>query len=88
MTWKIEFSDKARKQLDKLDFSAQERIVKFLVKRVALHQNPAQLGASLVGEFAGHISFRVGDYRVIVRLENDVMTILVIGIGHRKNVYN
>ena len=87
MTWQIEFSDKARKQFDKLDYAVQDRIIRYLYKRVASVANPISLGSALVGEFAGHVRFRVGDYRVIARIEPNRLVVLVVGVGHRRLVY-
>ena len=44
-------------------------------------------GHALLGDYAGHWRYRVGDYRVIAKIEDGLMTIIVIAIGHRREVY-
>ncbi len=56
-------------------------------ERVAAHDNPRDLGAALSGRLAGHWRYRVGDYRIICKIEDETITILVIEIGHRREIY-
>ncbi len=55
---------------------------------VAALDNPRERGKALAGEWAGHWRYRVGDYRVIARIEDRRMIILVIAIGHRRAIYD
>lgn len=87
MAWRIEFSSKAKKQLDRLDSTVRSRILDYLRNRIESSNNPLSLGTMLTGDFSGHVRFRIGDYRLIARCENDRMVILVIGVGHRRLVY-
>ena len=88
MTWKIEFAPGAQKELDKLDRQTTQRILKFLQKRVSPLKDPRSIGNTLKGpKFGEYWRYRVGDYRIIVRIEDDVLLILVLRIGHRKHVY-
>lgn len=86
MAWTIEFERKADKQLDKLNPGDAARIVK-LLDEVALLDDPRDRGHSLTGELGGLWRYRAGDWRVIVRFENQRVVILVIEIGHRREVY-
>lgn len=88
MRWTIEFSDQARKRFDKLDRTVQQRILKYLTTRVEPADDPFTLGNMLTGELAGHIRFRIGDYRLIARIEQDRLVILIVGVGHRRLVYD
>ena len=81
--FEIIFSDKAKKQLGKLDKSIQERIIKSL-ERIRIR--PEAFVTKLVGD-TGY-KFRVGDYRVILDLDKGKLLILVIKVGHRKNIYD
>jgi mRNA interferase RelE/StbE len=82
MTYQIFFTDKAKKQLEKLEKVDQERIVKSL-ERIRIR--PEAHITKLVGD-PGY-KLRIGDYRVILEIEKDKLIILVLMIGHRKNIY-
>lgn len=87
MVWKIDFDPAALKELSKLDKPVEQRILKFLRERVARLDHPRQIGASLQGTLSGLWKYRVGDYRVICSLEDDRLVVLVLRIGHRREVY-
>jgi mRNA interferase RelE/StbE len=87
MAWKIEFDPAALKELSKLDKPVEQRILKFLRERVARLDDPRQIGASLQGALSGFWKYRVGDYRIICSLEDDRLVVLVLRIGHRREVY-
>lgn len=86
MTWTIEFKSKANKSLQQLDKSIQIRIVDFL-DNLALQNNPRLQGKALTGQYAGLWRYRVGDYRIICNIKDNQLTILVLQLGHRKNIY-
>lgn len=86
MAWAIEFERKADKQLDKLNRHDAERIVK-LLDEVALLEDPRKRGHALVGAMGGLWRYRAGDWRVIVRIEDQRVVILVLELGHRREVY-
>lgn len=88
MAWTIEFDDRARKDLDKLDRSVTRRIAKFLIERVGALDDPRTLGEALHGgRFGDFWKYRVGDYRAICRLEDAKLVVFVVQIGHRREVY-
>jgi mRNA interferase RelE/StbE len=87
MAWRIEFDPAAVKELEKLDKTVERRIVKFLRDRVANLEDPRQIGGSLQGTRSGLWKYRVGDYRVICSLEHDRLVVLVLQVGHRREVY-
>ncbi len=86
MSWGIEFTKPARRQFEALGASERKRIAAFLSGRVANHPEPKALAKRLVGQ-EDLWRFRVGDYRVIVRFEDDRLVVLVVAIGHRGAVY-
>jgi mRNA interferase RelE/StbE len=89
MTWKIEVVPGAIKELDKLDRQVAKRILKFLHKRVASLKDPRSIGDALKGpRFGEYWRYRVGDYRIITKIEDNIMLILVLRVGHRKQIYN
>ena len=88
MAWKIELSVEADRELNKLDPQHAKRILKFLRARVANLENPRSLGKPLQGSRLGEFwSYRVGDYRLICKIEDDRLLVLVLDIGHRREVY-
>lgn len=88
MAWKIEFTQTALKQLDKLDKPVAHRILKFLHERVGKLDDPRKIGARLQGTLSEFWKYRVGDYRLICSLENDRFVVLVLRIGHRREIYS
>ena len=82
MSYEIVFSDKAFKQLKKLEPEIQERIVKVL-ERIRIR--PGSFVTKIVGDSGFRL--RVGEYRVIVDIDKDKLLILIIKIGHRRNIY-
>ena len=87
MVWQIEFLLQAARELSKLDRTATARIVRTLKQRIATLDDPRTLGSALVGEHGGFWRWRIGDYRVIARIEDERVTILVIRVAHRREVY-
>lgn len=88
MAWNIELSSEARKNLAKLGASEATRVLKFLHQRLRLIENPRDLGKPLVGPtLSGLWRYRVGDYRILCRIEDEKITILVVSLGHRREVY-
>ena len=88
MVWTIELTDTATRQLAKLDRAIAQRIRRFLQQRVAPLENPRDIGRKLHGETLGEFwRYRVGDYRIIVTIEDDTLIVLVVEVGHRRDVY-
>jgi len=88
MTWSIELHDDAERTLQKLDKQIERRIYAFLSLRLARLDNPRQIGEALKGPKLGELwKYRVGDYRLICRIEDQILRVLVVKIGHRREVY-
>jgi mRNA interferase RelE/StbE len=85
--WTIEIARTAEKQIKKLDRQAQESIVRFLRDRLQPPANPRQWGKPLQGDKGGLWRYRVGDYRLVCAIQDERITVLVLRVGHRKNVY-
>lgn len=86
MLWKINFSEKADKQLLSLDKPIRERIRKF-VKDLAKLPNPRFCGEPLTGNLSNFWKYRIGDYRLVCKIHDDELLVMVVKIGHRSNVY-
>jgi mRNA interferase RelE/StbE len=88
LAWKIEIDAKAEKELGKLDKGVAKRITKFLRERVAALDDPRSIGEALVGPRLGdRWKYRVGDYRIIADIQDDVLVVYVVKIGNRREVY-
>ncbi len=87
MAWTIEFLPEAAKELKALGRAEAARIVKTLESRIAAGDDPRRVGSPLKGEHAGFWRWRIGDYRVIARVEDERVTILVVRVAHRREVY-
>jgi mRNA interferase RelE/StbE len=72
----------------KLDRQAQKDIVGYLEKRIATKEDPRRFGKPLKAELAGLWRYRVRDYRLVCQIKDNVMLVLVVSVGHRKNVYD
>jgi len=87
VAWTIRYLKSARKEAQKIDPQARERIREYMEQRVAGLDDPKQLGEPLKGQWASLWRYRVGDYRVICELRDQELVILVVRLGQRKDVY-
>lgn len=88
MAWTIEFDERARRQLKKLDAQTARRLYAFVSERVAALDDPRQLGKALQGSTLGAFwAYRVGDYRIICDLQDKRLVVLVLTLGNRREVY-
>jgi len=88
MIWKVEFDRNAERELSKLDHQHARRVLAFLSERVAPLEDPRSIGEALKGSKLGEFwKYRVGDYRIIVRIEDEKLLVLIMRIGHRRDVY-
>ena len=87
MAWRIEFVPAAAKELKKLGKTEAARIITTLETRIAELDDPRTLGSALTGELGGLWRWRIGDYRVVARIEDERITILVVRVAHRREVY-
>ena len=85
--WTINYLRSVLKEAKKLDPEIREKIRKYLEQRVSIMEDPRQLGETLKGKLAELWRYRVGDYRIICELRDHELVVIVIRIGHRKNVY-
>jgi len=83
----VQLERRADKDLEKLGSRDRERILRFLHNRLAPSENPRELGEALAGPLSEFWKYRVGDYRLISRIEDRTITIVVVRIGNRREVY-
>lgn len=84
MTWKIRFTRNAAKSARKLDPQTQRR-VRAALQRLA---EAPELGKPLQLTLRGLRSYRTGDYRIVYRAIEDRIEILIVAVGHRREVYD
>lgn len=85
--WQIEYAEKAARELLKIDRQAAKRIKKYLDERIATDEDPRRFGEPLAENLAGLWKYRIGDYRVIVEIQDERVVVLVLRVGHRSKVY-
>ena len=87
MAWRIEIDPRAARELERIDAPHRRRIVKFLKERVATLDDPRSIGEALRGPLRKLWKYRVGSYRIIADIQNGILVVLVLRIGHRRQVY-
>jgi len=87
LLWTIEYTKTAENQLRKLDRQIARRILDYLDDKIASLDNPRSRGKALFGPLGELWRYRVGDYRVICEIQDNVMRILVVEAGHRRQIY-
>ena len=88
MTFRVVFTESARKELKKLDKYTQKIILLWLQKNLDGCSDPRIHGKALTSNRAGQWRYRIGDYRIIASIEDDKLVILVIAVGHRREIYS
>jgi mRNA interferase RelE/StbE len=84
--WRVKFDIAAAKELKKLGTAEQRRILKFLRKRIAGSDDPRRLGTALNGEFAGLWRDRIGDYRLLAKIEDGRFGVLIVRVGQHREI--
>lgn len=87
MSWVYRFDERALKELKKLGRQAQQEILAYLDARVAVDADPRRFGKGLKADLSGLWRYRVGDYRILCQIKDGELLVLVVAVGHRKDVY-
>jgi mRNA interferase RelE/StbE len=87
VSWEYKLSEKAIKQFKKLDKQATKQIFSYLDERIIGTEDPRQSGKQLKGELNNIWRYRTGDYRILCQLQDKVFIVLILEVGHRKNIY-
>lgn len=85
--YKVLIESKAKKQMSKLDLFASRRIKNWIDYNLDGCVDPYRYGRRLQGNFSNCWRYRVGNYRIIAEIDNEKIIILIVQIGHRKDVY-
>ena len=85
--WRVEFHRAAVSDLRKLGPDGERRVLRYLRERIASSNDPRRFGHALTGDRKGLCRYRVGDYRIVASIEDDRFVVLVVTVGHRRQVY-
>lgn len=88
MSWACRFTESAKRELSKLDRQGQKDIITYLETRIASDQDPRRFGKPLKADLSGLWRYRVRDYRILCQIKDDVLLVLVVSVGHRKDIYD
>jgi mRNA interferase RelE/StbE len=88
VSWAYRFDERALKELKKLGKQAQKEILAYLDKRIVGEDNPRRFGKGLHANLVGLWRYRVGDYRIICQIQDGLLLVLVVSVGHRRNIYD
>ena len=86
--YKVEYASLAIKQLKKLDKHISALIIGWIEKNLVDCEDPRQYGKGLVANRSGEWRYRIGDYRILADIQDDKLVILIITVGHRREVYD
>ena len=87
MSWVYRFDQRALKELKKLGKQAQGEIIAYLDERVAGDADPRRFGKGLKADLAGLWRYRVGDFRILCQIVDGELLVLVVAVGHRRDIY-
>ena len=85
--WRLLYSERADKQLSKLDPGVRRIIVAWLNKNIDQCSDPRVHGKGLTAGLSGKWRYRIGDYRVLAEIRDSELVVLAIEIGHRSDIY-
>ena len=86
--YKVVFSNRFEKNFKKFDKTTKTIILKWIKKHLVNCENPKSFGKGLTGNLSNYWRYRIGDYRLLVEIDNGKLIIFAIDIGHRSKIYN
>lgn len=87
MSYRVELSETYKKAAKDIDKGSEMLILKWLKKNIEGSSNPRAFGKPLKGNLKNYWRYRIGNYRVIVDIQEDKLVVLAINVGHRKSIY-
>lgn len=88
MSYNVQYSKQAIKELKKLDRFTRQMIYSWIDKNLSGCEDPRQHGKALAANRKGQWRYRIGDYRLICDIQDDKLVILALTVGHRRDIYN
>jgi mRNA interferase RelE/StbE len=87
LTWTLRISETAKRQLKKLDRSTAQTLLRYMNRLLLEDEHPTQRGKALTANLTGLWRYRVGDYRLVCDIQDGELVVLLLRIGHRREVY-
>jgi mRNA interferase RelE/StbE len=87
LTWTVEFDGAAAKELRKLDKQTQQEILRYFRERIATDEDLRRFGKPLSRDLTGLWRYRLRNYRMSCNIEDNKLVVLVLRVGHRKDIY-
>lgn len=87
MMYKVTYSNRASKQIKKMDKNTQKKIMDWIYKNLENCENPRAKGKALVANFSGYWRYRVEDYRILCEIHDQELIIYTVSVMHRKEAY-
>ena len=87
MKYRVEYTRTAVKQLQKMDKMIATFILTYIEEKLVNCENPRLYGKALQGYLDDKWRYRVGDYRILAKIEDHLVVITVVEVGHRKDIY-
>lgn len=87
MKYRVEYTKTAVKQFKKMDKRIAAFILSYIEEKLVDCENPRLYGKALQGSLNDKWRYRVGDYRVLAKIDDGVVAVIIVEVGHRKNVY-
>ena len=88
MCYSVEYTSQALKELKKLDKPTRALIIGWIEKNLVGCENPRLHGKALTANRSGQWRYRVGDYRLLAEIRDNTVTILILNVGHRRDIYS
>lgn len=88
MAYEVVYTKKAIKSLRKVDKKQQRLIVSWIEKNLVNTEEPKFTGKALKGDLSDYWRYRVGNYRILAEIDNDQVKIIIVNVGHRKDIYS
>ena len=85
--WRVEFDERAARELRKLAPEIRRKILVFLKERIETELDPLRFGKALTSNLAGLWRYRIEDYRVICLIQDERLVVLALKVGHRRQIY-
>ncbi len=87
MKFTVEYTQTAVKQLKKMDRRIAALLVSFIESKLLHCEDPRAFGAPLRGDLKDKWRYRIGNYRILAKIDDDLITIIVVELGHRRDIY-
>lgn len=88
MSWNYKITERAIKQLRKLGPQASRKVIAFLDERIQTSEDPRQFGKALRGDLGEFWRYRIEDYRILCKIDDGELVVLVVKVGHRSDIYD